>query len=82
MLPQLPLFLFPPPYFFFPPPARPPLIDARPACKQAADTTYDQALEAINNMGSVVDALYEKAKGLSMSGKPAEKAKSQLVKAA
>jgi len=63
------------------------ILDAGAGClivyeDQAADTTYDQALEAINNMGSVVDALYEKAKGLSMSGKPAEKAKSQLVKAA
>ena len=31
----------------------------------AADKTYDSALETIQNMGKVVDALYNKAKKLT-----------------
>lgn len=42
---------------------------------QATDTTYDQALETLNNMGKVVDALNVKANSLAHGPKPKEEDK-------
>jgi len=49
------------------------ILDAGAGClivydEQSVDTTYEQALEAIGNMGSVVDALHEKAQKLAVQG--------------
>jgi 26S proteasome regulatory subunit N6 len=48
------------------------ILDAGAGClivydDQAPDTTYNQALETIGNMGGVVDALYEKAQQLAVT---------------
>lgn len=48
------------------------ILDAGAGClivheDQAVEETYEQALEALNNMGAVVDALYDKANKLDSS---------------
>mmetsp|Transcript_4790 Transcript_4790/g.10428 ORF Transcript_4790/g.10428 Transcript_4790/m.10428 type:complete len:407 (-) Transcript_4790:353-1573(-) len=48
------------------------ILDAGAGClivfdEQSADTTYEQSLETLSNMGKVVDALYEKAQKLAVA---------------
>ena len=62
------------------------ILDAGAGClivydDQSADTTYEQALEALGNMGSVVDALHEKAQKLARRDPPAPALASPPAKA-